>query len=123
MQFKIKWNIKDGDSISPSYQFIKVDLDDIANQVMSSDDIKQISQYPNNLRVICYDDLLCKHNILCNVIYACKEYVEVETFENDIINTYECCRINPFFEIKGNKAIVIALFVCYNLRNGDLIYY
>lgn len=123
MRFKLKWNVKDGDSVSPSYPSIKIDLDDIVNQVMFNDDIKQISHYPNNLRAICYDDLLCKHNILCDVIYVCKEYVEIETFENDIINTYAFCKINPFFKIEDNKAVVIALFVCYNLKDNHIAYY
>lgn len=118
MRFKMKWNIKDGDSISPS---IKVDLNDIIRRVQDDDNLKIITEYPKGKDVISVIDLMTKHDVIGTIISLSKEYVEIE-ITNEIIgcviyNMQDIFRINPIFAIRKNKADVIALKICYYLND------
>lgn len=121
MRFKMKWNIKDGDILSPSYPSIKVDLNDIIRQVQDDDNLKIITEYPKGKNVISVIDLMSKHDLIGTIISLSKEYIEIE-ITNEIIgcvlyNMQDIFRINPIFAIRKNKADVIALKICYYLND------
>lgn len=124
MQFKLEWNVKDGDMISPSVPSIKVDINDIIKQVQSINNLKIITEYPHEKKVIDIVDLMAIHRKIAVVKSLSTEYVEIETDNEIIINAMPKIplKIAPIFAIFPNKARVVSLFLVYNI-DGKISYF